>query len=105
MQCITVTFEFPEAQDENAMKYSLAKDMVPINTIQNEVFNKITTMDKHYAMPSCHCFSNVALSALYSACRAKVKTELCNVQNFVATSDFKPNYGTLSDLDGLFHYK
>jgi len=73
----------------DAITYHLAKDMAPINTVQNEGFKKmINTLDKRYSMPSRKYFSNVALSALYTQCRTTVETELRDdVQNFAATTD------------------
>uniref|UniRef100_A0A668TV34 Uncharacterized protein n=1 Tax=Oreochromis aureus TaxID=47969 RepID=A0A668TV34_OREAU len=61
--------------------------MAPINTVQNEGFRKmINTLDKRYTVPSRNYFSNVALPALYTQCRATVETELQAVQHFAATT-------------------
>ena len=68
--------------------YHLAKDMGPINTVQNEgLWKMINTLDKRYTVPSRKYFSNVALPALYTQCRATVQTELQAAQHFAATTD------------------
>ncbi len=72
----------------NAIAYHLAKDMAPINTVENEGFKAmIKTLDKRYSLPSRNYFSSVALPGLYTQCRMTVEKELQNMQNFAATTD------------------
>ncbi|XP_051962423.1 E3 SUMO-protein ligase ZBED1-like [Xyrauchen texanus] len=72
----------------NAITYHLAKDMAPINTVQNEGFKAmIKTLDKRYSLPCRNYFSSVALPGLYTQCRITVEEELQNMQYFAATTD------------------
>ncbi|XP_073708964.1 E3 SUMO-protein ligase ZBED1-like [Garra rufa] len=72
----------------NAIAYHLAKDMAPINTVQNEGFKAMMkTLDKRYCLPSRNYFSSVALPDLYTRCRTTVEEELQNIHYFAATTD------------------
>ncbi|KAI5107252.1 zinc finger BED domain-containing protein 1-like [Silurus meridionalis] len=67
----------------NAIAYHLAKDMAPINTVENEGFKAmIKTLDKRYCLPSRNYFSSVALPGLYTQCRMTVEKELQNANYY-----------------------
>ena len=62
--------------------------MVPIYTVTKEGFKKmIRSLDKRYIIPSRTYFSQVASPDLYEKCRAKVETEVSNVEYYAVTTD------------------
>ncbi|KAK0138123.1 Zinc finger BED domain-containing protein 1 [Merluccius polli] len=71
-----------------AIAYHLAKDMVPINTVERDGFRKMLhTLDKRYSIPSRNYFSYVALPAMYKKVRALVQAEVHDADYFAATTD------------------
>ena len=60
------------AEITDAITFYLAKDMCPINTVNNEGFKSmVKTLDKKYVIPSRNYLSKVALPALYEKRRGK----------------------------------
>ena len=71
----------------DAIAYHLAKDMVPINTVARDGFQKmIHTLDKRDTIPSHNYFSSVALPAMYKKVRAVVEAEVQEADYFAATT-------------------
>ncbi|XDV25933.1 hypothetical protein PO909_029757 [Leuciscus waleckii] len=72
----------------NSITNHIAKDMVPLNTVEKEGFKQmIKTLDPRYEMPSRKYFSQVAIPNLYQKHRAKIETDLATVLHFAATTD------------------
>ncbi|XP_063742293.1 E3 SUMO-protein ligase ZBED1-like [Eleginops maclovinus] len=72
----------------NSITIHIAKDMVPLSTVEKEGFTKmIHTLDPRYEIPSRKYFSQVAIPNLYQKHRAKLETDLATVKHFAATTD------------------
>ncbi|XP_049326739.1 E3 SUMO-protein ligase ZBED1-like [Astyanax mexicanus] len=72
----------------NAITYFIGKDMMPINTVENDGFKRlIKVLDPRYQLPGRKHFSHTALPQLYTECREKVENELQSVSYFATTSD------------------
>lgn len=72
----------------NAIAYCIAKDMLPISTVENKGFNKlIKVIDPRYDLPGRKHFSRTVLPRLYAECREMVEKELQTVSYFATTSD------------------
>ncbi|RXN36491.1 zinc finger BED domain-containing 1-like protein [Labeo rohita] len=70
----------------NAITFHLAKDMVPLNTVEKVGF-MIKVLDPRYVLPSRNYFSRTAIPNLYQKHRAKVEADLATVRHFSATTD------------------
>ena len=71
----------------DAVTFYLAKDMIPIKTVENAGFKRLLKIvDPRYEIPSRKYFYNTAIPWLYSECREKIQHKIHNVQ-FFATSD------------------
>lgn len=89
----------------NAVAYCLAKDMLPINTVENDGFKRlIKVIDPRYELPGRKHFSQTALPKLYSECREIVETELQNVSYFATTSDLWSSRTSEPYLSLTAHY-
>ena len=72
----------------NSITIHLAKDMVPLNTVEKGGFKQMIKMlDPRYELQSRKYFSQVAIPNLYQKNRAKLETELATVPHFAATTD------------------
>ncbi|RXN23605.1 zinc finger BED domain-containing 1-like protein [Labeo rohita] len=72
----------------NAITFHLAKDMVPLNTVEKVGFKEmIKVLDPRYVLPSRNYFSRTATPNLYQKHRAKVEADLATVRHFSATTD------------------
>lgn len=72
----------------NAVACCIAKDMLPISTVENKAFESaVKVMDSRYQLPGRKHFSQTALPQLYVECREAVEKELQNVSYFATTSD------------------
>ncbi|KAE8575740.1 hypothetical protein XENTR_v10003928 [Xenopus tropicalis] len=72
----------------NAITFHLAKDLVPLNTVEKVGFKQmIKVLDPRYVLPSRNYFSRTALPNLYQQHRAKVEADLATVHHFSATTD------------------
>lgn len=72
----------------NSITIHLAKDMVPLNTVEKEGFRTmIKTLDPRYVLPGRKYFSQTAIPNLYQQHRAKLQLDLVTVPHFSATTD------------------
>ncbi|XP_041841381.1 E3 SUMO-protein ligase ZBED1-like isoform X2 [Melanotaenia boesemani] len=89
----------------NAIAYCLAKDMLPINTVENQGFRQlIKVIDPRYQLPGRKHFSQTALPKLYSQCREIVEKELQSVSYFATTSDMWSSRTSEPYLSLTAHY-
>nr|XP_024661555.1 zinc finger BED domain-containing protein 1-like [Maylandia zebra] len=89
----------------NAIAYCLAKDMLPINTVENEGFKQlIKVLDPRYQLPGRKHFSQIALPMLYRECREAVEKELQTVSFFATTSDMWSSRTSEPYLSLTAHY-
>ncbi|XP_058874176.1 E3 SUMO-protein ligase ZBED1-like isoform X1 [Acipenser ruthenus] len=92
-------------QITDAVTYFIAKDMVPIYTVEKEGFKKLLKMiDKKYQLPSRKYFSETALPALYDDCREQVAEALTRVQFFASTTDLWSSQTTEPYISLTVHY-
>ncbi|XP_039515830.1 E3 SUMO-protein ligase ZBED1 [Pimephales promelas] len=72
----------------DAVTFYLAKDMIPIKTVENEGFKRmLKVVDPRYEIPSRKYFSATAIPRLYSECRNKMEQKVKNVMFFATTAD------------------
>ncbi|XP_057216122.1 E3 SUMO-protein ligase ZBED1-like [Triplophysa rosa] len=72
----------------DAVTFYLAKDMIPIKTVENEGFKRLLkVVDPRYEIPSRKYFSSTAIPQLYSECRSKMQNKIQNVKFFATTAD------------------
>ena len=70
------------------MTYFLAKDMLPLYTVEKEGFQKLVkTFDSQYQLPTRKYFSGTAIPALYATIREKVSSSIAGAKYFAATTD------------------
>ncbi|XP_042609782.1 zinc finger BED domain-containing protein 4-like [Cyprinus carpio] len=71
-----------------AVSYHIAKDMVPVATVEQVGFQKLLkTMDPRYELPSRNYFAREALPKLYTEIRQSLADRLADVTHFALTSD------------------
>lgn len=71
-----------------AVSYHIAKDMVPVATVEQFGFQKLLkTMDPRYELPSRNYFAREALPQMYTEIRQSLADRLANVTHFALTSD------------------
>ncbi|XP_074551526.1 E3 SUMO-protein ligase ZBED1-like [Halichoeres trimaculatus] len=71
-----------------AVSYHIAKDMVPVATVEQVGFKKLLkTMDPRYELPSRNYFAREALPQMYTEVRQSLADQLANVTHFALTSD------------------
>ncbi|KAG1945207.1 zinc finger BED domain-containing protein 1-like [Pimephales promelas] len=64
----------------DAVTFYLAKDMIPIKTVENEGFKRmLKVVDPRYEIPSRKYFSATAIPRLYSECRNKMEQKWANM--------------------------
>lgn len=72
----------------SAITYCLAKDMMPLNTVEKEGFRKlIKVLDPRYKLPGRKYFSRTAMPQVYDECRRKVEIHLNDIKYFATTTD------------------
>lgn len=87
------------------MTYHIAKDMVPIYTVEKPGFKKlINTIDPKYQLPSRKYFAEEALPRLYIATRQRVTEKLANVSYFSTTTDLWSSRMSEPYLSLTVHY-
>ena len=70
------------------MSYHIAKDMVPVATVEQDGFKKLLkTMDPRYELPSHNYFAREALPQMYTEVRQSLADRLAKVTHFALTSD------------------
>lgn len=72
----------------DAVAMYIAKDMVPIYTVEKPGFiHLLKVLDPRYVLPSRKYFSDVALPQLYNSTRQRIAAELDGVLFYSATTD------------------
>jgi len=72
----------------SVITYCLAKDMMPLSTVEKDGFRKLTkVLDPRYEFPGRKYFSQTALPQLYDECRRKLEIHLKDVKYFATTTD------------------
>ena len=75
-------------QISDAITVYLAKDMVPVYTVEKSGFKQLVgTLDKQYKLPSRKYFTKTAIPTLYNTTRDAVAAEIRNMRYFLATTD------------------
>ncbi|CAL9689321.1 unnamed protein product [Knipowitschia caucasica] len=89
----------------NAVTRCLARDMMPIQSVEREGFSKmLKTFDPRYKLPSKKYFSKVALPALYEDARTEVSNALSSVEFFASTTDMWSSRTSDPYLSLTIHY-
>lgn len=71
-----------------AVAYHIAKDMVPISTVEQEGFIQLLkTLDRRYQLPSRKYFTREALPKMYTDVRQSLAAQLTKVSHFALTTD------------------
>ena len=79
----------------DAVTYCLAKDMMPIYSVEKEGFVCLLHfLDSQYELPSRKYFSNVAIPKLYAQTRDVVSAEIKSAEFLAATTDMWSSYTT-----------
>ena len=72
----------------DSVTYFLAKDMLPVHTVEKEGFQKLVrTFDSQYHLPNRKYFSNTAIPTLYASTRDKVSDSISIAKHYAATTD------------------
>ena len=72
----------------DSVTYCLAKDMLPLYTVENEGFQRLLkAIDPQYQLPSRKYFTNTAIPALYASTQEKVSNSISGTKYFAATTD------------------
>lgn len=72
----------------DSVAYCLAKDMLPIYSVEKEGFRRmLSTFDPQYELPGRKYFMETAIPALYASTREKVSADLQNIEFFSSTTD------------------
>ncbi|XP_049337568.1 E3 SUMO-protein ligase ZBED1-like [Astyanax mexicanus] len=88
-----------------AVTYFMAKDMMPLSTVEKEGFkNLVKVLDSRYQLPGRKYFSQTALPLLYEECRAKLEAELKLVRHFATTADMWSSRTSEPYLSLTVHY-
>lgn len=89
-----------------AITYHIAKDMIPIYTVEKAGFRKMVKMlDPRYVIPSRSYFSTVAIPELYTETRKTVEHELKEeISYFAATTDLWSSRTSEPYLSYTVHY-
>lgn len=89
----------------NSVTHCLAKDMMPIYSIEKPGFKKmLQTFDSRYELPSRKYFTNTALPQLYSKVRETVVNELQSAKFYSSTTDMWSSEGLLPYISYTVHF-
>ena len=89
----------------DAVTYCLAKDMMPIYSVEKEGFVRLLhSLDSQYELPSRKYFSNVAIPKLYAQTRDVVSAEIKSAEFLAATTDMWSSYTTEPYLSYTIHF-
>ena len=89
----------------DSVTFCLAKDMMPIYSIEKEGFRKLLyNFDPQYELPSRKYFSKTAIPILYSETQDKVAAEIKDVEFFSATADMWTSNTTEPYLSYTIHF-
>lgn len=90
-----------------AAAYHIAKDMVPIVTVEQEGFKTLPKIiDPRYQLPSHKYFATVAMPEMYTYVRQKLSDWLAKVAHFALTTDIwssKQNMQATYEFDDTFY--
>jgi len=89
----------------DTVTFCLAKDMLPIYSVEKEGFHKmLCTFDAQYDLPGRKYFSETAIPALYASTREKVSADLKGAKYFAATTDMWSSSTTEPYLCYTIHF-
>ena len=89
----------------DTVTFCLAKDMLPIYSVEKEGFRKmLCTFDAQYDLPGRKYFSETAIPALYASTREKVSADLKGAEYFAATTDMWSSSTTEPYLCYTIHF-
>ncbi|XP_064153682.1 E3 SUMO-protein ligase ZBED1-like isoform X1 [Anguilla rostrata] len=89
----------------SAITYCIAKDMMPISTVEKQGFKKLmSVIDAKYALPGRKYFSKKSLPQLYAECRGKLEEQLRNVTHFTTTTDMWSSRTSEPYMSLTIHY-
>ena len=89
----------------DSVTFCLAKDMMPIYSIEKDGFRKLLyNFDPQYELPSRKYFSKTAIPILYSETQDKVAAEIKDVEFFSATADMWRSNTTEPYLSYTIHF-
>ena len=71
----------------------MAKEMIPINTVEKPGFSTVRKLDPQYEVPSRKYFSKTALPSLYAETRERVSKELLEAEYYSVTTDLWSSTG------------
>ena len=88
-----------------AVTYYIAKDAVPIRTVEKSGFKKLVKkFDSRYELPSRKYFSQRALPNLYTSVKEKLMKDLSSVRFYSATTDLWSSSGMTPYISYTVHY-
>lgn len=89
----------------DALSYYLAKDMMPLYSVEKEGFNYLLhKFDPRYTMPSRKYFTKTAIPQMYQECRELLQSTLATVDFFATTSDMWSSRATEPYISLTIHY-
>ncbi|XP_035234690.1 zinc finger BED domain-containing protein 1-like [Anguilla anguilla] len=89
----------------SAITYCIAKDMMPISTVEKQGFKKLmSVIDAKYALPGRKYYSKKSLPQLYAECRGKLEEQLRNVTHFTTTTDMWSSRTSEPYMSLTIHY-
>ena len=89
----------------DAVTHYIAKDSIPIYTIENPGFNRLLkTLDSQHEVPNCSYFTKTALPALYTITTEKVRRELSTIEYFSAITDLWSSQDMIPYLSYTVHF-
>ena len=89
----------------NAVTYCIAKDMLPLYTVEKAGFRKmLAALDKRYKPPSRNYMSRVAIPAAYSTTKEQVVRDVGQIEYYSATTDCWSSQGLKPYLSYTVHY-
>lgn len=88
-----------------AVTICLAKDMMPIQTVEKEGFKQLVKkLDPRYTLPKRKYFSKTALPDMYEEYREKVEASLSSADYYASTTDLWSSRTTEPYLSLTVHY-
>ena len=89
----------------NSITYFIAKDCLPINTVEGAGFRKmVKTFDSRYDIPSRNHISRIALPSLHATVKQQVKQEISSISHFSSTTDMWSSVGMVPYIRYTIHY-
>ena len=89
----------------DSITHCIAKDCLPISVVEGVGFKKmIDAFDLRYELPSRNYCSRIALPALCTSVKQKVKQDISTQQYFSATTDMWSSVGMQPYMSYTIHY-